>query len=161
MKKLVTLLSVAMLLAFAAAGGAAARGGGDDDGTGHVRGNCDEAEHAKDPECAGTAKPRPATKGVPAAAGTKLVGAVGPGFTITLKTAGGKVVRSAKPGTYSITVRDASGDHNFHLSGPGVNRATSEGGTGTVTWRVKLARGAYKYVCDPHVPVMNGTLRVA
>ena len=48
----------------------------------------------------------------------KLTGTVGPGFTITLKKLGKKVI-TLKAGTYSITVSDKSNIHNFHLRGPG------------------------------------------
>ena len=59
-----------------------------------------------------------------AARATVLHGTVGPGFTITLRTARGKVVKKLRPGTYRIRVRDLSPIHNFHLSGPGVNKLT-------------------------------------
>jgi plastocyanin len=79
----------------------------------------------------------------------KLVGTTGPGFTITL-TKSGTPVKTLKAGTYKITVNDKSTSHNFHLIGPGVNKTTSVAGTGTVTWKVKLAKGKYTYRCDIH-----------
>jgi hypothetical protein len=54
------------------------------------------------------------------AAPSKLRGAVGPGETISLKTATGKKVSTVSRGTYSITVSDRSDEHNFYLSGPGM-----------------------------------------
>jgi plastocyanin len=98
---------------------------------------------------------------VPSAGATtgKLVGTVGPGFTITLKQAG-KVVKSLKAGTYTITVQDKSNIHDFHLSGPGLNKKTTVGGLGTTTWKVTLKKGTYKYVCDPHSTIMHGTFKV-
>ena len=93
------------------------------------------------------------------AATGKLVGTVGPGFTITLKQAGKKVT-TLKAGTYTITVQDKSNIHDFHLSGPGVNKKTSVGGLGTTTWKVTLKKGTYKYVCDPHITIMHGTFKV-
>ena len=93
------------------------------------------------------------------AATGKLVGTVGPGFTITLKQAG-KTVTALKAGTYTITVQDKSNLHDYHLSGPGVNKKTSVGGLGTTTWKVTLKKGTYKYVCDPHITIMHGTFRV-
>jgi plastocyanin len=179
MKTLIALLSLVALVSLAAVGTAAARngaddpaataraaddhgggrGGRDDDGDEDVRGNCDEAEHANDAACKGTAAASKTAKTV--GAGTRLVAIVGPGFTIALRTPAGAAVRTAKPGAYTITVRDRSGDHNFHLSGPGVNKETSESGTATATWRVTLRRGAYRFVCDPHAAVMKGSLRVA
>jgi plastocyanin len=95
------------------------------------------------------------------AATTKLVGNVGPGFTITL-TKGGKKVTTLKPGSYSITVNDRSTMHNFRLRGPGrVNKATTVGFRGTRTFTVTLRRGTYTYVCDPHASSMKGSFRVA
>jgi len=93
------------------------------------------------------------------AAAPKLVGTVGPGFTITLKQGGAKV-RTLKAGKYTISVSDKSSSHDFHLSGPGVNKATSIGGTGKATWTVKFQKGkTYRYVCDAH-SFMNGSFKV-
>src|SRR5215831_703173 len=78
---------------------------------------------------------------VPTQAATpRLAGTVGPGFTITLKKAGAKVA-TLEAGKYSITVSDLSSIHDFHLVGPGVNKATSVGGTGKVTWTVTFQKG--------------------
>lgn len=95
----------------------------------------------------------------PASAATKLVATVGPGFTITL-TKGGKKVRTLTAGSYTITVRDKSAIHNFHLKGPGVNKATSVTRTGTFTWTLRLRAGKYSYVCDPHRLQMKGSFTV-
>jgi len=98
---------------------------------------------------------------IPAADGAtgKLAGLVGPGFNISLKQAG-KTVTKLKAGTYTITVSDKSNIHNFHLTGPGVNKKTSVGGQGTTTWKLTLKKGTYKYVCDPHATIMHGTFKV-
>jgi hypothetical protein len=88
-----------------------------------------------------------------------LVGTDGPGFTITL-TKAGKKVRTLKPGRYAIAIRDKSNIHNFHLTGPGLNKTTSVGYVGTKTWTVTLKKGTYKYVCDPHASVMKGSFKV-
>ena len=93
------------------------------------------------------------------AATGKLAGVVGPGFSISLKQAG-KTVTTLKAGTYTITVADKSNIHDFHLTGPGVNKKTSVGGQGTTTWTVKLAKGTYNYVCDPHASFMHGSFKV-
>jgi plastocyanin len=95
----------------------------------------------------------------PAAAATKLVATVGPAFTITL-TKGGKKVTSLPAGAYTITVRDKSNFHNFHLRGPGQNKLTTVAFVGTKTWNVSLKRGKYTFVCDPHVPAMKGAFTV-
>lgn len=95
----------------------------------------------------------------PAQAATKLTALVGPGFTITLKMGTTKVTK-LKPGTYTIVIRDRSEDHNFHLVGPGVNKTTGVDFVGTKTITVKLRKGTYRYVCDPHADDMRGTFRV-
>ena len=89
-----------------------------------------------------------------------LVGTVGPGFTITL-TQGGKKVTSLKAGAYTIKIADKSNIHNFHLTGPGVNKMTSVPVTGVQTWKVVLKKGTYKYVCDPHAAIMKGSFKVS
>jgi plastocyanin len=83
-----------------------------------------------------------------------LTGADGPGFTITMSK------KAVKAGTYKIVIHDRSAIHNFHLKGPGVNKKTSVSAVGTTTWTVKLKKGTYKFVCDPHVAIMHGVLRV-
>jgi plastocyanin len=83
-----------------------------------------------------------------------LIGTDGPGFTITMSK------KTVKAGTYSIVIHDKSNIHNFHLTGPGVNKITSVPSVGTKTWTVKLKKGTYKFVCDPHATTMKGVLRV-
>ncbi len=92
---------------------------------------------------------------------TSLRGTVGPGFTITLKTTEGKLVKKLKAGTYTIRIRDLSPIHNFHLFGPGVNKKTSVQDTGSVTWTVRLGQGLYRYRCDPHRTIMHGRFTVS
>ena len=94
---------------------------------------------------------------------TKLNLTSGPGFTITLKTAAGKAVKSMKTGTYTVLVRDRGRIHNAHLVGPGYNRATTPlTYTGSQTWKVKLARtGTLRFLCDPHaLQGMKGSARI-
>ncbi|MHB8470270.1 MAG: cupredoxin domain-containing protein [Gaiellaceae bacterium] len=89
-----------------------------------------------------------------------LTGTVGPGYTITLKSAG-KVVKTLAAGTYIVKVADKASIHNFHFFGPGVNKKTSITGSGSSTWTVKLKRGTYTYQCDVHAATgMKGTFRV-
>jgi plastocyanin len=83
----------------------------------------------------------------------------GPGFTITLKKAGKKVT-SLKAGKYKIVVKDMSNIHNFHLKGSGVDKKTGVGAQGTFTLTVTLKKGTYKFVCDPHAPIMKGSFKV-
>jgi len=94
------------------------------------------------------------------AATTPLVATVGPGFTITLTHLGKKVLK-LKSGTYTIKVADKSSIHNFHLTGPGVKKTTTVPATGVSTWVLKLKKGTYKFVCDPHASIMKGAFTVS
>jgi plastocyanin len=102
--------------------------------------------------------------GSPAAglAQTRLIANVGQNdtFTISLRTASGGSVDSIPAGTYEIEVNDHSGMHNFHLSGPGVDRRTTEAFVGRETWTVTLQDGRYTFVCDPHPTQMRGGFTV-
>jgi len=91
----------------------------------------------------------------PAAAGTTLQGNVGPGFTISLDGTSG-----LQPGAVVINVTDQSDIHDFHLVGPGVDKATDLVGTGDSTWSVTLANGTYRFFCDAHPTTMKGSFTV-
>lgn len=94
------------------------------------------------------------------AASRTVTGTVGPGFTIALKLGGKKVTR-LKAKTYRFRVTDKSSMHDFHLSGPGVDKViTGVGFKGTKTVTVKLRKGTYRYVCDPHSGEMHGRFKV-
>jgi plastocyanin len=80
----------------------------------------------------------------------QLIGTVGPGFSININHPDGTLVTQIDPGTYEIVVSDLAEEHNFHLSGPGVDQATAVETTGNVTWTVTFVDGRYKVVCDPH-----------
>ena len=98
----------------------------------------------------------------PAAPVMKTVqGSVGPGFTINL-TLGGKKVTKLKAGVhYRFRISDRSSIHDFHLTGPGLDRMlTSVGFTGTKSFVLTLKKGVYRYVCDPHSSSMHGSFRV-
>jgi plastocyanin len=102
-----------------------------------------------------------ATWSTATAAPSKLKGSVGPSETISLKTANGKKVSMVSRGTYAITVRDRSDEHNFFISGPGLRKQiTSVGFVGTKTVTVKLRSGKYRFVCTPHSDDMNGGFNV-
>jgi plastocyanin len=88
-----------------------------------------------------------------------LVGQTGPGFTITLKQSN-KPVKTLKAGVYTVKILDKSSIHNFHLTGPGVNKTTSVPKVYTVTWTVTLKKGTYTFVCDPHKEIMRGSFKV-
>jgi plastocyanin len=94
------------------------------------------------------------------AATPTLTGTVGPGFKITL-TQSGKKVTSLKAGTYVFKIADKSSIHDFHLSGPGVDKKTAVGSSTNVTWKLTLKKGTYKYVCDPHASFMKGSFTVS
>lgn len=93
--------------------------------------------------------------------GKTLMAKTGPGFTISLKTKAGKLVKTLKAGRYTIKVADKSNIHNFHLKGPGVNKKTTTPFVGSKTWHVKFQKGkTYKYVCDIHFTTMHGKFKV-
>ena len=98
--------------------------------------------------------------GTGSAAPKSVVGTVGPGFTISLKF-GGKPVTRLKAGVpYRFVVSDRSSIHNFRLRGPGVNRElTSVPFTGTKSVVLRLGKGSYTFICDPHASVMHGSFR--
>ena len=89
-----------------------------------------------------------------------LTGTVGPGFSISLVDESGNLVTHLDPGTYTITVKDLSAEHNFDLTGPGVAQHTEVETTGTVTWTVTFTDGVYTYVCDAHPTQMKGQFAV-
>lgn len=98
-----------------------------------------------------------------ALAQTKLIANVGlnDAFTISLTDASGGSVRDLPAGVYEIEVHDHSGIHNFRLSGPGVEMATSEAFVGTVTWTVTLQdKARYTFQCDPHATQMRGSFTI-
>ena len=93
----------------------------------------------------------------------RLIGTVGPGFTISLKKAG-TAVKTLKAGTYTFVVSDKSSIHNFELRGPRaggpIKVLTTVPATGTRTVTVVLRRGAYRFFCAPHASSMFGVFRV-
>src|SRR5436309_14233948 len=103
-----------------------------------------------------------AASAVGAQAANRLVGSTGPdgAFKISLKQ-GTKKVTKLKHGKYTIVVKDTAKTHNFHLTGPGVNKTTPVKGKGTFTWHLTLKKGTYRYVCDPHKTLMKGSFKVA
>jgi plastocyanin len=89
------------------------------------------------------------------AAVPKLVGTVGPGYTIHLMQKG-KVVKTLKAGTYTFVVHDKSSIHGFSMDGPnGFDKDfTKVPAVGTKTLTVKLKAGTYKYYCPAHESMM-------
>jgi hypothetical protein len=107
--------------------------------------------------------PPPVTtpKPPPVAATPKLLATVGPKNTISLRSAsGGMLHHGVKAGTYSIVVRDRSKLHNFHLVGKGVNKKSTVAGTGTTTWKLKLAKGTLRFYSDKAPKTVKGSVAV-
>ena len=82
------------------------------------------------------------------------------GFKIEMENAAGRKLRSIRAGTYRIKIEDKATIHNFRLRGPGINRATSVPRRSEQIWTVKLQKGTYRFLCDPHAATMRGTFRV-
>jgi plastocyanin len=91
----------------------------------------------------------------------KLRGTIGPGYTISLKNAQGKKVKSLTHGKYTFVVSDKSNIHNFTLKGPGGSNKpiTGTGFVGTKTATVTLKKGTYRFYCTVH-PFVTGTFKV-
>jgi hypothetical protein len=85
----------------------------------------------------------------------KLAASVGPGARIAVRGAA-----ALTPGPAAITVADASRTNNFHLIGPGVNKATGVRFRGKVTWNVTLRTGKYVYRSDRNKK-LSGSFSVA
>jgi plastocyanin len=104
-----------------------------------------------------------AAAGNGSAASAKTVhGTVGPGFTIGL-TMNGKNVTKLKAGApYRFVISDRADIHDFHLSGPGLDRVlTGVEFTGTKSAALRLKKGSYRFVCDPHASIMHGRFVVS
>jgi len=97
-----------------------------------------------------------------AATAKTVTGTVGPGFTIGLAMHGRKVTKLKVGTMYRFVIRDRSSIHDFHLSGPGLNRVlTSVPFTGTKSFVLRLRKGRYRFVCDPHSGIMHGRFNVS
>jgi plastocyanin len=93
----------------------------------------------------------------------KLVGTVGPGFTIDLTDASGKHVDVLTEGRYELLVHDLADIHNFVLGSKttGARVASTEVAfVGDQTFEISLAPGQYVYACSPHFETMFGRLQV-
>ncbi len=90
----------------------------------------------------------------------RLVGTVGPGFTISLKK-GGKAVKTLKAGKYTFVITDKASIHNFVIEGPGMEKAiTTVPFKGTKTVTLTLKKGKWEFYCAPHESTMHGDFRV-
>jgi plastocyanin len=90
----------------------------------------------------------------------QLVGSVGPGFVISLKDSSGANVTHLDPGTYTLLVHDLSTEHDFHLTGLGVDVTTDVTSSGDQTFTITLTDGVYHYQCDAHPTQMHGAFAV-
>jgi plastocyanin len=95
---------------------------------------------------------------------TRLIGTVGPGYTISLKKGTAKV-KTLKAGKYTFVVTDKASIHNFTIErekgGPKIEKTltgTSFQGKKTVT--VTLKTGSWKFYCSIHEPQMFGFFKV-
>jgi len=76
-----------------------------------------------------------------------LEASVGPANRISVRQPGG-IAKRLDPGKYLLIVADRSKTLNFHLTGPGVNKATSVKKTGTSRWTLTLKPGTYVFRSD-------------
>ncbi len=92
------------------------------------------------------------------AAHPMLIGTVGKdnAFKITLTTSAGKLVKTLKPGTYTVVIHDDSARHSYELDGPNGKSwtFTSVPFVGTKTFTLKFTAGKYKAYCSAHEPIM-------
>ena len=95
------------------------------------------------------------TEATASGGGTTLNGSVGPGFDISLDGTDGLTA-----GSYTLVVNDQASEHNFHLTGPGVDVMTDVGAEGEESFPVELQAGEYTFVCDPHASQMRGSFTV-
>ena len=96
------------------------------------------------------------------AATPKLVGTVGPGYTISLKKAGKKVT-TLKAGKYTFVITDKASIHNFSLDGPnGLEKTfTTVPFKGQKSITLTLKKGSYKFYCEAHESTMFGKFKVS
>jgi plastocyanin len=94
----------------------------------------------------------------------KLVGTVGPGYTITLKKGAAKV-KTLKAGKYTFVITDKAAIHNFTVErekgGPKIEKTltgTAFQGKKTVTMTLKT--GSWKYYCSIHESQVFGFFKV-
>lgn len=81
-------------------------------------------------------------------------------FKIEMENKAGKKLKIVKAGRYRIKIEDKATIHNFRLMGPGFNKATSVRGKTEAIWVVKLRKGTYTFLCNPHASTMRGKFRV-
>ena len=95
---------------------------------------------------------------------TRLIGTVGPGYTITLKKGTAKV-KTLKAGKYTFVITDKASIHNFTIErekgGPKIEKVlTSTSFQGKKTVTVTLKTGSWKFYCSNHESQMFGFFKV-
>src|SRR5947209_15531085 len=110
--------------------------------------------------CGGSSPPKAGSSPGPLQHPTALVGVVGhnDSFDISLTDPSSQAISNLQAGTYSLTIKDESSLHNFHLTGDGVDKTTSSGSTSTSTFSVTFKPGTYTCVCAPHPPPIHGAI---
>jgi plastocyanin len=98
------------------------------------------------------------------AAPPKLNGTVGPDFTISLKDAKGKKVKTLKAGKYTFVIADKGDIHTYDLKqvkgGKFHKEITGVSFTGKKTVTITLAKGKWEYYCAVHPTEMFGFFTV-
>ena len=93
----------------------------------------------------------------------KLMGTVGPGYTISLKKAGKKVTK-LKAGRYRFAISDKASIHSFVIEqqtgGKFEKTLTGVSFVGKKTVTVTLKKGKWKFYCKPHESIMFGFFTV-
>jgi hypothetical protein len=103
---------------------------------------------------AGQTQPRVPSSG---RAPTRLLATVNPTGGVTLTTTDGRTITRLPSGSYTIVVRVDSAHADFHLIGPGLNRASKADVASLGLWGVQLVSGTYHYGNDQSP---RGTTRV-
>lgn len=79
---------------------------------------------------------------------TTLTARVGPGAKAAATSPYGHPLTALRAGVYTLTVTDSSTRESFHLTGPRVDKTTTLRGVGTVSWKLTLRPGTYRYRSD-------------
>ena len=95
---------------------------------------------------------------------TRLIGTVGPGYTISLKKGTAKV-KTLKAGKYTFVITDKASIHDFTIErekgGPKIEKTlTGTSFQGKKTVAVTLKKGSWKFYCSIHEPQMFGFFKV-
>ena len=81
-------------------------------------------------------------------------------YKIEMENKAGKELRGGEGRHVSHQDRGQGHDPQLPPAGPGVNRATSVAGKAETIWTVRLRKGTYRFLCDPHAASMGGSFRV-